>query len=74
MVTKRYVKKAYILEAICDKCGSKMESTGMVYSTYPEQYPYRCTNENCDGRATFFAHKCPGKLLYEFEDEASENV
>ena len=74
MVTKRYVKKAYILEAICDKCGSKMESTGMVYSTYPEQYPYRCTNENCDGHATFFAHECPGKLLYEFEDEVNADV
>lgn len=69
MISKRYVKKAYILEAICDKCGSKMESTGMVYSTYPEQYPYRCTNENCDGHATFFAHERPGKLCYEFEDE-----
>jgi hypothetical protein len=53
MVTKRYVKKAYVLEAFCDKCGSKMVSTGMVYSTYPEQYPFRCSNSECDGRATF---------------------
>ena len=74
MVIKRYVKKAYILEAICDKCGSKMESTGMVYSTFPEQYPYACTNKDCDGHYTFWAHERPGKLLYEFEDEVEENV
>lgn len=69
MLCKKYVKKAYILEAFCDKCGSKMESAGMVYSTYPEQYPYRCTNKDCDGHATFWAHEVPGKLHYEFEEE-----
>ncbi len=73
MVTKRYVKKAYILEAYCDKCGSKMESTGMVYSTYPKRYPYRCSNPECDGQAIFWAHEVPGKLQYEFE-EGNENV
>lgn len=73
MVTKRYIKKAYILEAICDKCGSKMESEGVVYCTLPEQYPYRCTNPNCDGRVTFWAHEVPGKIHYEFEED-NENV
>lgn len=73
MVTKRYVKKAYVLEAFCDKCGSKMVSTGIVYSTYPELYPFRCSNSECDGRATFQAHEVPGKILYEFEED-NENV
>lgn len=68
MVTKRYVKKAYILEAYCDKCGSEMISSGIVYDTYPEQYPYHCSNPNCDGRAVFAAHECPGQLQYEFEE------
>ena len=68
MVTKRYVKKAYILEAYCDKCGSEMISSGVVYDTYPEQYPYHCSNPNCDGRAVFAAHECPGQLQYEFEE------
>lgn len=66
MVTKRYVKKAYILEAICDKCGNKMGSTGMVF-TYPEQYPYHCTNKNCDGYCTL-------QVRYEFEDEVNADV
>ena len=72
MVTKRYVKKAYMLEAFCDKCGSRMVSTGMVYSTYPEQYPYRCTNKDCDGHAVFWAHEVPGKIQYEFEEVAED--
>lgn len=74
MLTKRYVKKAYILEAYCDKCGSKMESAGVVYNTYPEQYPYKCTNKKCDGFITFQGNECPGKLLYEFEEVESPNL
>ena len=73
MIKKRYVKKIYIEEAYCDKCGSIMKPTGVVYSTFPEQYPYKCTNTNCDGHACFFSYECPGKLKYEFEDE-SENL
>lgn len=30
MLKKRKVKAIYVKEAICDKCGSPMESTGMV--------------------------------------------
>ena len=69
MITKKYIKKAYILEAFCDKCGSPMIDDGIVYDTFPETYPYHCTNPNCNGKASFFAHECPGKLIYEFEDE-----
>lgn len=69
MLKKRKVKAIYLKEAICDKCGSPMESTGMVLSTWPEQYPYKCTNEDCDGHATFLEGELPGKLEYEFEEE-----
>lgn len=74
MVTKRYVKKAYILEAYCDKCGSEMISSEVVYDTYPEQYPYHCSNPNCDGRAVFTAHERPGQLQYEFEEVKKPSV
>lgn len=72
MLAKKYIKKAYILEAYCDKCGSKMESTGMVYNTLPEQYLFRCSNQNCDEYTTFWPHAVPGKIHYEFEED--ENV
>lgn len=74
MLKKRKVKAIYIKEAICNKCGSPMESTGVVLSTWPEQYPYTCTNENCDGHETFWSYDCPGQLEYEYEDEEENNV
>ena len=46
-----------------------MESTGIVLSTWPEQYPYKCTNEDCDGHETFQSYDRPGQLEYEFEEE-----
>lgn len=72
MVTKKYIKRAYILEARCDKCGSVMVSTGVVYCTDPEQYPFHCSNINCDGCATFWAHEVPGKIHYEFEEDTED--
>ncbi len=72
MLKKRYIKRIYIEEAICDKCGSRMDHTGMVLSSWPEQYPYVCSNPECDGKATFYGYNKPGKLHYEYEDE--ENV
>lgn len=69
MLKKRKVKAIYVKEAICDKCGSPMESTGMVFSTLPEQYSYKCTNEDCDGHETFWSYDCPGQVEYEFEEE-----
>lgn len=69
MLKKRYIKRMYIEEAICDKCGSRMDHTGMVLSSWPAQYPYICSNPECDGRATFYSHNQPGILRYEYEDE-----
>jgi hypothetical protein len=40
MLKKKYIKRLYIEEAICDKCGSVMNHTGMVLTSWPEQYPY----------------------------------
>ena len=62
----------YIEEAYCDKCGSKLESTGVALTSYPAQYPFRCTNKDCDGGAVFFDYEKPGMLRYEFEDSAEE--
>ena len=72
MLKKKYIKRMYIEEAICDKCGSRMDHTGMVLASWPAQYPYICSNPECDGRATFYSHNQPGILRYEYEDE--ENV
>lgn len=72
MLKKRYIKRMYIEEAICDKCGSKMEPAGIVLMSYPAQYPYECSNPACNGSETFRDGKRPGELRYEFEDE--ENV
>lgn len=69
LMRRKYVKRAYIEEAYCDKCGSKMEHTGEVLCSHPAQYPYRCTNKDCDGFARFWATNRPGVLKYEFEEE-----
>ena len=69
MLKRRYIKRIYINEAICDKCGSKMRPTGMVLMSYPPQYPYECSNPACNGSETFSGDNCPGGLEYEFEDE-----
>ena len=74
MIKKRYIKRIYIEELYCDKCGSKMESTGVgvCLATYPAQYPYQCSNKLCNKVITLQENELPGKLKYEFEDE--ENV
>ena len=73
MLKKRYIKRIYIEEAVCDKCGARLEPTGFVLTTWPEQYPYKCSNPDCDGSQTFWGSECPGRLKYEFEEE-EENV
>lgn len=70
MIKKKYVKRAYIEEAYCDKCGAPMRQTGIVLASYPAQYPFECTNEDCDGRQTFWEENVPGVLRYEFEEDA----
>ena len=69
MLKKRKVKAMYITEAICDKCGGRLVSTGICLTTYPAQYPYQCENPECDGHATFWEYERPGKIEYEFEEE-----
>ena len=66
---KKYIKRAYIEEAICDKCGAPMRHTGMVLTSYPAQYPFKCTNKECDGQETFYDYEAPGQIRYEFEEE-----
>lgn len=72
MIKKKYVKRAYVEEVYCDKCGSIMKHAGVVLTSYPAQYPFECTNKECDGRETFFEYEVPGVLRYEFEDETEE--
>ena len=72
MLKKKYVKRAYVEEAYCDKCGAIMRHTGMVLTLYPCKYPFACTNPECDGYTTFCEEEFPGVLRYELEEE--ENV
>lgn len=69
MLRRKYIKRMYIEEVYCDKCGSPMQPTGMVLMSWPEQFPYACTNPDCDGTATFFGSDRPGGLKFEFEEE-----
>ena len=73
MLKRKKVKAIYLKEAICDKCGSPMESTGMVLDTWPGQYPYKCSSKGCDGQETFWSYDRPGQLEYEFEKD-EDNV
>lgn len=73
MLKRKYVKRAYIEQAYCDKCGALMRYTGVVLTSYPAQYPFECSNPDCDGRTTFWENEVPGVLKYEFEEE-EENV
>ena len=73
MLKRRYIKRVYIEIPYCDKCGAEMRHTGMVLTSYPAQYPYACTNPDCDGHATFWSNDLPGVLKYELEEE-EENV
>lgn len=41
-MVKRQKVESYIEKLYCDKCGREMKPTGLCYSTYPEQYEYRC--------------------------------
>ena len=72
MIKRRYIKRMYIEEAYCDKCGSPMLPTGAVLLTYPEQFPYHCTNPDCNWTTRFYGDERPGTIKYEFEDKADE--
>ena len=70
MIKKKYVKRIYVEKAYCDKCGAPMRHTGIVLTSYPAQYLFECTNEDCDGRQTFLEENVPGVPRYEFEEDA----
>ncbi len=69
MLRKKYIKRMYIEEVYCDKCGSLMRPTGAVLMSWPEQYPYHCTNPECDGEEYFTGDTSPGRIKFEFEEE-----
>lgn len=69
MIKRKKIKYMYIEEAYCDKCGSKLEPTGAVLTSWPEQFPYVCSNKDCDFSTTFVGSDRPGMLKYEFERE-----
>ena len=72
MLKRKYVKRAYIEQAYCYKSGAPMRHTGMVLTSYPAQYPFECSNPECDGRTTFWENEVPGVLKYEFEEEEED--
>ena len=44
---RKIVHKVY-----CDECNVELIATGMVYTTYPEQYEYTCPN--CGNTKSFY--------------------
>lgn len=74
MIKRKYIKRMYVEEAYCDKCGAPLRATGMVLTSWPEQFPYECSNENCDFTTTFVGNERPGSLKFEFyeDDEIME--
>lgn len=72
MIKRKYIKRFYIEEAICDKCGSKMIPDGIALTSIPEKYPYHCSNKNCDYSITFIGLECPGRIKYELEEEEND--
>ena len=40
--------------------------------SYPVQYPYQCSNPNCDFTQTFVGDDKPGTLKFEYIDEPPE--
>lgn len=69
MIVKRKIIAAYMKQAVCNKCGAEMRHTGSVLLSSPAQYPYNCTNKNCDGHTIFWETNLPNQLRYEFEEE-----
>ena len=76
MLRKKYIKRAYIVEAVCDRCGAPLVSTGRAYLTDPMKYPYICSNRSncgCYDEIVFYEQDRPGQIKYEFEED-DENV
>lgn len=43
MLDKKEVK-TYIVRLYCNNCGHEMENNGVMFTSYPAQYPYECPN------------------------------
>lgn len=71
MRKKKYIKRAYLEEIMCDLCGAVMRHNGIVLTSYPAQYPYECSNPDCNGYTTLFEDELP-RIKYEFEEEEEE--
>ena len=66
MLKKSYVRRAYVEVMVCDKCGSLMAPTKQISMSYPFQWPYKCSNEECD--FTAISNELVGQIKYEFEE------
>ena len=42
------IKNVLVDKLYCDECGTEMQPYGMVYTTFPPQYPYICPK--CDNK------------------------
>ena len=77
MIKRKYIKRAYIEEIVCDRCGSIMEPTGIVFP----QCSYRCSNKDCCYRTVLINFNPvlinfnPNEIKYEFyeDDEMPED-
>ena len=43
MKVKEVKVEPYMMLGYCDKCGGEMQPTGVVFTTYPEIYQYKCS-------------------------------
>lgn len=43
MKVKEVKVEPYMLLGYCDKCGGEMRPTGVVFTTYPAIYQYKCS-------------------------------
>ena len=71
MIDKKEAK-TYIVRLYCNKCGNEMASTGVVHTSYPIQYPYKCPN--CGWKTT--ANERYPKIEYQEieKDDEEDNV
>lgn len=69
MIEKKEAK-TYIVRLYCNNCGNEMKSTGVVLTSYPEQYPYECPN--CGWKTT--ATELYPKVEYQEMDYEEDNV
>ena len=59
----------YRIELRCDKCGAKMEQTGITHPTNPPQYPHRCVNPDCQHT---FSAEMPYPYIHYHKDPPAE--